>query len=606
MKRLLIFILLIISITSNSQVVRNWLIQKQVKIIPTYLFIGDSNCEGLATIAGSTSPYLYNLISGSGNSSKKIFDFKSTNTFINMNIDNSMALTSGNYGLEQSLMIELKKFHNSEVRIIKYGKTGSLAGPLTGTNSGWAPVGGDCYTTYNTIFNNALAAAEDEGVILDFKGAIISLGTNDSYIGQFYPTLITNYSANMANIISWLKTITNNINLKIILYECPLRNLYTNDATIRTAQQAIADNDSNIDIFDASTLNWGTTHLESLGYIGAGLEFSDRLIQLNGGSSIIDNYYFKYQAKRQGQVDLTYTLSSSIKFNVNWGDGNEVSYTGAINHTYADNIAHTITLKTTLFPMYTAYSVNYVYGEFNSSKLDNSTVASGRSISITSSLECTSFVQPASPVEIKSINFSNTGIIGNIDLSNIQWLVNEVYITCQNNTEITGFTFYAHATTKYSSITITSNAKINSLDFSWLSPTSGSIFRVSSMPLLSTLTMFNNALVATSGTYYINSNNILDPFDATKLITNGTVTIRYDSNNWDQSEVDAIVNAIYEARSSYLGAVTFNTKGTNASPSGVFDDITDWSGGVPISPKAKIYDLLNDITGTYYFSAWTY
>lgn len=564
--------------------VRNAMMQGTKKNkIPTYIVIGDSNADGRATPSLITLPYLYSLISN-GQPNVKIFDSFTFTGYSALSVLNSMDHQYGNFGFEQTMMYELQKYHNSEVRIIKLGISGDTA-------LDW--YSGTSKTSFETIMTNALSTAATEGVTLDFKGVAISLGTNDATSGGTY---LTNYTARMNAIISWVKILTANNDLKTVLYQCPLRSTtLSNDTDIRAQQQAIANADSNIEIYDADKLNIGQTHLTSNGYMGIGLEFADKLVTLQGGTSFIANYYFRYNVKRSGTVTSTFG-ASGWKVETDWGDGTVNSLT---THTYSDNNVYTITQKNTLYAITTGLTFDYVYGQFDASKIDDTTVFVNRTFTLQNSLECTSFIQPGSIYKLRTLTLLNVGIIGVLNLSNFGFYYSEFGFTLDNCDGVTNVVFGTAISGKAVLANIRNNATLQSIDLSWISPTTG-VLTVTMNPALTELIMFATPLTMTAATMFIQNNNVLQFLDLSKLKTGSTaVTLRIDNNTWSTAEVDQIINVLYDARNIYTAACTINIGGTNENPSGVYDATTDWSGGLPISPEAKRYDMNNDVTGTY-------
>jgi hypothetical protein len=86
-------------------------------------------------------------------------------------------------------------------------------------------------------------------------------------------------------------------------------------------------------------------------------------------------------------------------------------------------------------------------------------------------------------------------------------------------------------------------------------------------------------------------------------------SVSYQDCGMNQSDADQNINDLYSNKSAYEGhtpnlyIVGSGTYGTpNTQPSGTYDGTTDWSGGLPTSPMAKIYDLENNVTGTYNFN----
>lgn len=84
--------------------------------------------------------------------------------------------------------------------------------------------------------------------------------------------------------------------------------------------------------------------------------------------------------------------------------------------------------------------------------------------------------------------------------------------------------------------------------------------------------------------------NVIDKFPA----SNKLKTVNLSANNMTLTQIDILVNKVYAwANTNSNNSVTLSIGGNNASPTGTYDGTTDWSGGVPTSPKAKLWHLVN-------------
>lgn len=76
--------------------------------------------------------------------------------------------------------------------------------------------------------------------------------------------------------------------------------------------------------------------------------------------------------------------------------------------------------------------------------------------------------------------------------------------------------------------------------------------------------------------------------------TNKLKKITFINGNATLTNIDILVNKIYTwANTNANNSVTLIMGGNNASPTGTYDGTTDWSGGLPTSPKAKLWHLVN-------------
>jgi hypothetical protein len=129
-------------------------------------------------------------------------------------------------------------------------------------------------------------------------------------------------------------------------------------------------------------------------------------------------------------------------------------------------------------------------------------------------------------------------------------------------------------------------------------------FHLYDNPLLSSMINLTIKEVGNFRTY----NTLLDKdWDFENVLVFHNELVDYNGCGMSQVNQDANINAIYTNRAAFdpAGFPTVTCIGTtnpNATPSGTYDGTTDWSGGLPTSPMAKIYDLENNVTGTYNFN----
>ncbi len=74
--------------------------------------------------------------------------------------------------------------------------------------------------------------------------------------------------------------------------------------------------------------------------------------------------------------------------------------------------------------------------------------------------------------------------------------------------------------------------------------------------------------------------------------------------NMTNTNVNLFIDKIYAwANTNANNSVNLNIGGNNAAASGTYDGTTDWSGGLPTSPKAKLWHLVNSRSWTITFTA---
>lgn len=77
---------------------------------------------------------------------------------------------------------------------------------------------------------------------------------------------------------------------------------------------------------------------------------------------------------------------------------------------------------------------------------------------------------------------------------------------------------------------------------------------------------------------------------STPMVATGIQSLRLSSKKFNQSQVDEIINRIYQDRAQFTSATPqLNIGGANAAPSGVYQDATP-----PTTGKEMIYKLVND------------
>lgn len=80
--------------------------------------------------------------------------------------------------------------------------------------------------------------------------------------------------------------------------------------------------------------------------------------------------------------------------------------------------------------------------------------------------------------------------------------------------------------------------------------------------------------------------------------------LQFENNNMTNANINLFIDKIYTwANTNNNNNVNISLGGNNAAPSGTYDGSTDWSGGVPTSPKAKLWHLVNSRSWSITFTA---
>jgi len=334
------------SIINNSGTIINGV---QNRIVPTFIIIGDSNADGRAGLVNRGNKYFPEIIANNINNDKygvKIFDQKLTNRFIALNKKNAQVnnnSTFTNFGFEQTIGLGLSKHYtNEEIRIIKYGFGSTTAGG-TGIFS-WQP-GETHMLAFETVYNNAILAAESENIILDLICCISFLGTNDAV----NLTLSNNYEANMTNVIEHLRDNVFLEQIPFIITSCTDDTTYK--TTVRAAQQSLCTNVPNCTYFNLHRFGNGSVHPANAGVYTGGLEIARTIItSILSGVDYLEDYIFSFQTNASGSYSIAMIINESIynDFYIDWGDGNtsEINArSGTYSRTYADTSVKTIKIK---------------------------------------------------------------------------------------------------------------------------------------------------------------------------------------------------------------------------------------------------------------------
>ena len=577
--------------------------------IPTVDVFGDSNCEGRGTspnpsISRYISQYATNIIY-SDKVTIKIFDhIGGSNEFVTLNPANAqISNTINKYGVEQSLGYALAQYYGvQEVRIRKYGISSGFAGIYSAYPS-FTP-GQSGMTTLEGIFDDSLVAAAAEGITLDVIGAISFLGTNDATV----LATANAYEVNMTAIINHLRTNVYDKNVPFILTSAT--DAVTYQSTVNTAMQNICATLDDCYYLPVHGYNPSQSHLGDVGYYVGGIDIANSIItNILGDTSIVDDYNFKYTTKASG----TYTLSVShargmIGYYIDWGDGTNTEITSnytAITHTYADASEKTLKINT-LAPwnisslLLNNTAITGIVGEFDISQLTG--LDDFRTSASTSAF--TSIVYPvanyAHLVNIAYSLFDTTGLTS-IDFSRF---TGTVYIN--NNVNLTSVLDNSIDKTKSGLMYINNNDALILCNISGIKYITGQGLYFTGHAIIPSYTHIGTKPTAMVSFVSMNSNLLLE-------IINNYQNFIY-ANNFDirnnkitLAQMDNIVNEMYARMDTAFyknqAGKIVSISGNNGI-TGTFDGTTDWSGGLPTSPAAKAYDLLNDVTGTYNFSTF--
>jgi hypothetical protein len=323
------------------------------------------------------------------------------------------------------------------------------------------------------------------------------------------------------------------------------------------------------------------------------VETSDIHYCVNGSYGWLGNdndYHLRVHGK---YVNISFLALSSGSLTIDWGDGTRENVTGVtsdLSHTYKE-------LK--------SYNVRFTTGKANITRCsiinDSSVVAviyddlSGitDNIRITGCENCSRIELTNIPAAVISLSLETNAALKYLDISGAEGFSGSLTLT--NDLLLEEIIMPASGGT-LSSFSAFGCAALTELDLSMFG-FSGADFNLQQATLLATLSL-PSPMSCTN--FLVNLSALDMDFNFGTAITD-CATINYADCGMSQANQDENINNIYTSRAAFAGA-TCTVAGTNATPSGTYDGTTDWSGGLPTSPMAKIYDLVNNITGTYNFT----
>src|SRR4030043_120312 len=581
--------------------------QSVLTVIPTFIIIGDPNADGRGNLPGpSGSKYFSEWAVDRTNEDKttvKIFDSKSTNTFLTLNKTNAnVNNASYTHGFEQTIGIGLAKHYGSqEIRFIKYGKGSTTAGG-TGTFS-WQP-GQTIMNEFEVVYANAISAASSEGVQLQLIACISFLGTNDAA----NLTLANNYEANMTTVIAHLRDNIFTSPIPFIITSCTDGVTYMD--IVRTAQQSLCGNVDDCYYFNLRRFGISLVHPLLAGIFTGGLEIARTIITtLLSGSDYMDDYIFSFQTNRSGAYSIGLNINETIctEFYIDWGDGSaetEINTRlGTYNHTYADGTTKTVKIKMMCPWNFFSLSLNASGNSKIVGTFDISQLTGLDTFEISDASGITELIEPIQ--NYATLTALPNGILylstwTSFDLR--RYLYNGVGVI--SNANLVSVVDTSTGKTCAGSVDMHLNPNLESVDLATIVDVTGYFYCYNNIKL----TTLKHPMGTSMYSYFwAAGNTILTEIQNYQYSIYNT---NYDVRNCDLSRtnVDNIINEMW-ARCQDVTAYrnTANKTayfGGNNGVTGTFDGTTDWSGGLPTSPAAKAYDLLNDVTGTHNFSTF--
>lgn len=210
---------------------------------------------------------------------------------------------------------------------------------------------------------------------------------------------------------------------------------------------------------------------------------------------------------------------------------------------------------------------------------------------------------------ITTLNIFNNSYVKIINVSGVFAYsgVSIVDINFYSNPNLTSVIFPVLSGKTYRIIRL-HDCALTSLDFrgaTYSAPSGGYNFELYNNPAL---TEVLNLTIESTGVFKVYNTSLDKNWAFDTITTYHNNGIYWYDCGMSQANQNANVNAIYAIRAqlkdtafvdelTIIGIVT-----PNATPSGTYDGTTDWAAGAPTSPMAKIYDLENNVTGTYNFN----
>jgi len=585
------------------------LLKSKTTPIPTFILLGDSIADGRGNVGATSgdkyfSEYATDIINAD-KATVKIFDnVGGSDTFVTLNKTNAQVVNVAyNFGVEQTLMWELaQQYGATEIRIIKQALGSTFAGIPIGSSStnSWQPTYQQMLN-FETTYANAVSAAATEGYSLDIIGVISILGTNDA-------TELATSLAIETNLTTIINHIRNNvINKQAPFIVCSPAEGTTYFTNVDTGILSLVGNVSNTYYANIYKYERGVVHASIAGIFGIGLEIAEEILtDILLAPSIAAKYGFKFSTNHSGSYDiLTRMLVDMTDYYIDWGDGNQTLVTTnnmTWNHVYADATTKEISIN-----CFTPWNLITLY--LNPTLLSN--IVGTFDLSVLTGLD--SF-------NTTGANTSMTSIIPPINNYNF-------YVALALKLMRTsGLTSFNYSRYKDGDVDFTDNASLNS----WIDTSTGKAHT-------SKINWLNNDLIteydisnfSSTGVIYCRNHNILSTFIhhtnlpismVAEMLMSGNTSLTtitnfegliyatycdFNNNNLTVAQVDAIINEMWARCQDTAFYYNSSSKQVflqlNQGYSGVFDGTTDWSGGLPTSPGAKAYDMLNDVTGIYNF-----
>jgi hypothetical protein len=592
--------------------------------VPTFILIGDSNIDGRGYIASPSltkyfSEYATDIIHAD-KTTVKIFDNRGgSDLWVTLNTMtcqiNGSITVPGNFGYEQTLMWELAQYYGAqEIRILKRGVSSGMAGVYS-TWPSYTP-GQTEALAFEEDLENAIAAAEAEGVYLDFKAVITGLGTNDAAATE---AVANAYEAAMTAIIEHLRDDIFGFDIPFILTGPTKQSgvvLYPD--IIIAAQEDIAA--ALTDVYICPVYGYSTTsHTKNAGIFGVGLAIADSvLVNVLGQSTISEKYIFSFETNRSGAYSIQFAVNEDFyDYYVDWGDGNQdlvtADYT-VMNHTYSDSSTKTIKIMVNvpwnIFSLYisTAAGNSNIVGELDLSRLTglDGFVTSGANTLMTSLVDPIDNYAYLSAIPPNL--FVNCGLTA-IDLTRY-FIASGTGINITTNTSLLSIVDKPVGTKNWpAGVNITGNTNLISIDFGDINGQVTGIHYIYNNAKLEEFITRQNNLGNILAYGIFSQNTILTEIDNYQDAIYAAYIEMYNCD-LNRTNLDNIINEMWDRcqdTAAYRNAANKRLLASgNNGLTGTYDGSTDWSAGLPTSPAAKAYDLVNDVTGTYNFTTITF
>jgi hypothetical protein len=176
---------------------------------------------------------------------------------------------STNFGPEVSFGYAVNnKYPDDDIYLIKYGVSGTTLAV------DWNPNGtGAKYNTFKTIVNAALSNLSKAGITYTIEGMLWMQGESDAQNS----TYAANYKKNLTNLISVVRSNFSAPDMEFVIGRITTYYGTTaNNTLVRSAQDAVADEVSNVSCFGTDDLSWAYGgHYGTDGQIELGIRFAE-------------------------------------------------------------------------------------------------------------------------------------------------------------------------------------------------------------------------------------------------------------------------------------------------------------------------------------------